>query len=82
VRYAGKIEGDVSLSAQTGSVHMAVDPALPFFLDAESEVGAVRSDLAPRRAASAPGEGEGGASNHAHKVRLRTHTGSIRITRL
>lgn len=77
LRFSGKVEGDVALSAHTGSVLMAVDPVLPFFLDAESETGSVRSDLPPRRGAAAPDAADGG-----HKVRLRTHTGSIRITRL
>ncbi len=76
VRYSGLIEGDISLSAHTGSVLMAVDPAQPFFLDAESETGTVRSELPPRRgqATQPPARGP--------KVRLRTNTGSIRITRL
>ena len=76
VRYSGRIEGDLSLSAHTGSVLMAVDPSQPFFLDAESETGTVRSELPPRRgqAAQPPAGGP--------KVRLRTNTGSIRITRL
>jgi DUF4097 and DUF4098 domain-containing protein YvlB len=76
VRCSGRIEGDVALSAHTGSITLAVDPAQPFFLDAESETGSVRSELPPRRGSSAqPSEG-------GPKVRLRTHTGSIRITRL
>jgi DUF4097 and DUF4098 domain-containing protein YvlB len=76
VRFSGKVEGDVALSAHTGSITMAVDPEFSFFLEAESEVGTVRSDLPPRRA------GDAGPSEGGPKVRLRTHTGSIRITRL
>jgi DUF4097 and DUF4098 domain-containing protein YvlB len=76
VRFSGKVEGDVTLGAHTGSVLMAVDPATPFFLEAESEVGSVRSDLPPRRGGPAPDPAS------SHKVRLRTHTGSIRITRM
>lgn len=75
VRYRGRIEGDIALSAHTGSIMLAIDPAQGFFLDAESDTGTVRSDLPPRRASAAPSEGP------AYKVRLRTHTGSIRITR-
>jgi hypothetical protein len=56
-------------------IHLAVDPGFPFFIDAESDLGAVRSDLPPRR-------GGGGSPNGAGpKVRLRTHTGAIRLTR-
>lgn len=76
VRFSGKVEGDITLGAHTGSVTLAVDPAVPFFLEAESEVGSVRSDLPPRRGGPAPDPGSG------HRVRLRTHTGSIRITQL
>jgi DUF4097 and DUF4098 domain-containing protein YvlB len=76
IRFSGKIEGDVALSAQTGTISMAVDPQQGFFLDAESDTGTVRSDLPPRRGGSgAPPEG-------GPKVRLRTHTGSIRLVRL
>ena len=75
VRYTGRIEGDVSITAHTGSITLAVDPAQPFFLDAESDTGTVRSELPPRRGDSAAPPADG------HKVRLRTHTGSIRITR-
>jgi|CXWL01.1.fsa_nt_gi DUF4097 and DUF4098 domain-containing protein YvlB len=75
VRYTGLIEGEVVISAHTGGITLAVDPAQPFFLDAESDTGAVRSELPPRRGDSAALPANG------HKVRLRTHTGSIRITR-
>jgi DUF4097 and DUF4098 domain-containing protein YvlB len=76
IRFSGRVEGDVALSAQTGTVTMAVDPQQGFYLDAESDTGTVRSDLPPRRGgAAAPAEG-------GPKVRLRTHTGSIRLTRL
>jgi hypothetical protein len=75
IRYQGKVEADIDMQAQTGLIHLAVDPAQPFFIDAESQIGSVRSDLPPRR---------GGASSNGSgpKVRLRTHTGAIRITRL
>jgi DUF4097 and DUF4098 domain-containing protein YvlB len=74
VRYAGPVAADVALSAHTGSITLAVDPSALFFLDAESETGSVRSDLPPRRGGGAP-------PASGPKVRLRTHTGSIRITR-
>jgi hypothetical protein len=76
IRYRGAIEGDVDMKAQTGTIHLSVDPEKPFFLDAESQIGSVRSDLPPRRGGA--GEpGEGGA-----KVKLRSHTGSIRLSRM
>jgi DUF4097 and DUF4098 domain-containing protein YvlB len=74
VRYTGKVLGDYDVRAHTGMIHLAVDPDYPFYIDAESEIGSVRSDLPPRR-------GAGPASGDGPKVRLRTRTGSIRITR-
>lgn len=75
IRYRGKVEDDIDMKAQTGLIHLAVDPAQPFFVDAESEIGSVRSDLPPRR-------GDASANGSGPKVRLRTHTGAIRLTRL
>jgi len=75
IRYRGRIAADMDMVAHTGLIQLAVDPAFPFFLDAESDVGVVRSDLPPRRGAAAPADGTG------PKVRLRTHTGMIRLTR-
>lgn len=76
IRYRGAIEHDADLEAQTGTVHISVDPDKPFFLDAESRIGSVRSDLPPRRGndSAAPPAGP--------TVRLRSQTGAIRITRL
>ena len=75
IRYQGKVEGDIDMKTQTGLIHLAVDPEHPFFIDAESHIGAVRSDLPPRR-------GGGTTNGTGPKVRLRTHTGAIRLTRL
>ena len=73
IRYRGRVAGDIDMRAHTGLIHLAVDPAAPFFIDAESDLGAVRSELPPR---------SGGASNGTGpKVRLRTHTGAIRLSR-
>ena len=77
IRYRGRVLADVELRAHTGLIQMAVDPQYPFFIDAESDVGTVHSDLPPRRG-GAP-VGRDGAP--APKVRLRTHTGTIRLTR-
>lgn len=75
VRYKGRVLADVDIEAHAGSITFAVDPAYPFFIDAESHVGSVRSDLPPRPRGSAP-PAEGGP-----KVRLRSRAGSIRLTR-
>ena len=73
VRYRGAVRGDVEMEAHAGSITLAVEVDAPFFLDAESAAGSVRSDLPPRRNGPAPAEG-------GPKVRLRTRAGSIRIT--
>jgi hypothetical protein len=75
MRYRGAIRDDIDLEVHTGPIHLAADPSTRFFVDAESHLGDVRSDLPPRRASS-PGEGAG------PRVRLRAHVGSIRLTRL
>jgi hypothetical protein len=75
IRLRGAIEGDTDLEAQTGVIQLSVDPEKPFFIDAESHIGSVRSDLPPRKAT-------GGAPPSGPKVRLRSHTGAIRISRL
>ena len=78
IRYQGNVLGDFNMKAHTGSIHLAVDPAHPFFIDAESQVGTVRCDLEPRRNGGAAPAGAAAGPT----VRLRTHTGSIRISRL
>ncbi|HYM16142.1 MAG TPA: DUF4097 family beta strand repeat-containing protein [Dehalococcoidia bacterium] len=75
IRYRGRVEADMDMKAHTGLIQLAVDPAQPFFIDAESSLGSVRSDLPPRRGGSGSADGAG------PKVRLRTHTGAIRLTR-
>jgi DUF4097 and DUF4098 domain-containing protein YvlB len=74
VKLKGAVRDDVDIEANAGSITLAVDPAWPFFIDAESTVGSVSSDVAPRRGGAAPEDG-------GPKVRLRTRAGSIRITR-
>lgn len=77
IRYRGRVVADVDLRAHTGLIQMAVDPQYPFFIDAESDIGTVHSDLPPRR--GGPPVNRDGTP--APKVRLRTHTGTIRLTR-
>ncbi|MDE3096797.1 MAG: DUF4097 family beta strand repeat protein [Chloroflexota bacterium] len=74
VRYRGAVRGDFDIEVGTGPITLAVDPEKPFFIDAESRVGPVVSDLPPRRRGEAPAAG-------GPKVRLRTQTGPIRLTR-
>jgi DUF4097 and DUF4098 domain-containing protein YvlB len=74
-RYRGKVLADAEFEALAGSIHLSVDTEYPFFVDAESFGGSVRSDLPPRRNGAGPTEG-------GPKVRLRTRAGSIRLSRL
>jgi hypothetical protein len=74
MRYRGAVRNDVDVEAHAGSITFAVDPEFPFFIDAESHVGSVRSDLPPRRNGSGPAAG-------GPRVKLRTKAGSIRLTR-
>jgi len=74
-RYRGRVLADSEFEAVAGSIHLAVDPDFPFFVDAESLAGSVRSDLPPRRNGAAPASG-------GPKVRLRTRAGSIRLSKL
>jgi DUF4097 and DUF4098 domain-containing protein YvlB len=75
LRYRGRVCADMDIEAHAGSITLAVDPDYPFFLDAESHHGSVRSDLPARRGGGAPPEG-------GPKVKLRTRAGSIRLTKL
>jgi DUF4097 and DUF4098 domain-containing protein YvlB len=75
VRYRGRVADDIDIEAHAGSITLAIDPDYPFFLDAESHHGNVRSDLPPRRNGAAPAEG-------GPRVKLRSRAGSIRLTRL
>jgi hypothetical protein len=74
MRYRGAVRDDVDVEAHAGSITFAVDTEFPFFIDAESHVGSVSSDLPPRRnGAGVPSQGP--------RVKLRTRAGSIRLTR-
>jgi len=73
-RYRGRVCGDMDIEANAGSITLAVDPDYPFFIDAETSHGSVRSDLPPRR-------GNGGPPEGGPRVKLRSKAGSIRLTR-
>jgi hypothetical protein len=74
-RYRGKVLADMELEALAGSIQMLVDPDFPFYVDAESHGGSIRSDLPPRRNGTTPAGG-------GPRVRLRTRAGSIRLGKL
>ena len=71
VRYQGGVRGDMDIETVSGGIDLDVDPRRPFYLDAETRSGSVRSNLVPRRGGPPP---EG-----APTVRLRSVSGSIRI---
>ena len=73
VRFQGPVLGDLDIAVTSGSIHLNVDPSRPFFVDAETQSGSIRSDL-PRREGGPPPEG-------APTVRLRSLSGAIRIGR-
>jgi DUF4097 and DUF4098 domain-containing protein YvlB len=72
VRFDSAVEGPVSIEVWSGSIRMSVDTSKPFFLDAESAHGAVRSDLDVRSKSAAP-------PADAPTVRVRTKAGAIVI---
>jgi hypothetical protein len=71
VRYRGRVAHPVDIAVGTGAIQLGVTPDSSFFLDAKSDLGAVRSDLdvdATRE-----------ADDYAPTVRLRTNQGAIRV---
>lgn len=76
LRYEGPVRGPFDIEARSGSIVLAVDRESRFFLDAETAHGSIRSDLPVRR--GPPGRTASGETGH--RVRIRTRSGSIRIT--
>jgi hypothetical protein len=74
LRFRGAVRGDLDIEVITGPITLEVDPDQPFYVDAESRIGQVTSDLPRRSSNGVPG-------NAGPKVRLRTHVGPIRLTR-
>lgn len=72
--FRGPVLGDLDIEAASGGIRLEVDPAHPFFIDAETASGSIHSDLAPRRDNNPPPAG-------APAVRVRTASGGIRISR-
>ncbi|MDA0365127.1 MAG: DUF4097 family beta strand repeat-containing protein [Chloroflexi bacterium] len=75
IEVSGAVLAPIAIEAQTGSVRLFVPPGARFYLDAESRLGSVRSDL-PIGDGRAP---EADASTGAPTVRVRSLSGSVRI---
>jgi hypothetical protein len=74
IRYEGPVRDAFDIEAMSGSVLLAVDRDSVFLLDAEALSGMVSCDFPLRRPAR---EGAGGPTGPT--LRVRTHSGSIRI---
>ena len=72
--FRGPVLADLDVVAASGGVRLEVDPIRPFFIDAETSSGSIHSDLPPRRDGGPP-------PADAPKVRIRTASGGIRISR-
>jgi len=75
IRYKGGIGSSITLESANGALRIALPETSRFELDAETEVGSVRSEFQVREAGP-----EGG--DPAPQVRLRTKTGSIVVEKL
>jgi hypothetical protein len=73
VTYEGNVRDNGAIEVHTGTIRLAVPGDAAFFLDAASARGSVRSDLVVD-------EGRREPPRDAPTVRLRAHTGSIRVT--
>lgn len=74
IGFRGAVLGDLEAQSTSGAIRLEVDPDSPFFVEAESVSGSVRSEIPPRR--------EGPPAASAPRVRLRTVSGSIKLSRL
>lgn len=72
--FRGAVLGELDIQSTAGGVRLEVDIDRPFFLDAESTSGSIRSDITPRRDAAPP-------PDDAPRARVRTTSGSIRLSR-
>lgn len=69
--YRGRVNQSISVELQSGAVRLGVTSDSSFYMDAETRVGSIRSEL-PVNYLKEPEPG-------APTVRVRTHAGSIRI---
>lgn len=74
VALRGAIQHDVEIETGSGGICLEVDPAFPFYIDAQTASGSIHSDLSPWDHAPV-------ASERGPSVRLRARRGSIRILR-
>jgi hypothetical protein len=74
VEYRGRVQAPITIDVTSGSVRLAVSRDSAFYMDAESRIGSVRSEL-PVGYLERPPE-------DAPTVRVRTQTGSIRVVAL
>ncbi|MEX1255765.1 MAG: DUF4097 family beta strand repeat-containing protein [Dehalococcoidia bacterium] len=75
LRYEGPVKDSFDIELMSGAVTLAIDRESVFMLDAETYSGMVRSDLPVRR-----DPGDGVSRDQAPTLRVRTHSGMIRLT--
>jgi DUF4097 and DUF4098 domain-containing protein YvlB len=75
LRYEGPVKDSFDIELMSGAAMLAIDRESVFMLDAETFSGMVRSDLPVRR-------DPGGSASRAQAptLRVRTHSGMIRLT--
>jgi hypothetical protein len=71
VEWRGAVRRPVSIEVESGFIRLAIERGAGFYLDAETQRGSVRSEL--------PVDHLEKPRDDAPSVRLRTHTGAIRI---
>jgi hypothetical protein len=74
-RYEGAVKGSFDIELMSGAASLALDRQSAFMLDAEAFSGMVQSDLPVRRE-----PGTRAPAGEAPIVRVRTHSGMIRLT--
>lgn len=75
LRYEGSVKDSFDIELMSGAVTLAIDRESVFMLDAETFSGMVQSDLPVRRE-----PGDGLSRGQAPTLRIRTHSGMIRLT--
>ncbi|MEX2373889.1 MAG: DUF4097 family beta strand repeat-containing protein, partial [Dehalococcoidia bacterium] len=72
VEVRGRVVQPIDIELHSGHVKLAVTRDSAFFMDAETHVGSVRSELPVNYL-------DGPPSDDAPVVRVRTHTGAVRV---